>query len=539
MHAFKKSKGLLLLIPFLMLMSCKPIVSSEQITTSDEIIDPTPKDYEIDETINNVNGGVYYEIFVRSFADSNGDGHGDLAGIKEKIPYLEDLGVKGLWLTPIHPSPSYHGYDVTDYYGIHSDFGTMRDFEELISVAQDHHIDIIIDLVINHSSSAHPWFLEGRKNFKNNNFDPEDHTNKANWYDFYWDNGEVKTRGFFGDAMPEFMLDNISVRTEIQNMVEFWLEKGVKGFRLDATSHFYNNTTDNVNFLKWFSNEVKSIREDAYIVAEAWINSFDLQKSYYGGVESLFNFSAANVNGYIIDRITSRIGTTIAHYMEKNYNDMYAINEDGLMAMFLTNHDMDRSSQMYLFDFAERQKLAASIYLLTPGVPFMYYGEEIGLKGSRMNNQTDANRRLPMIWQKTNDTMRPALPPHTDYPMSLQVKDGVQELKEAPFSLLNHYKKVISVRNSYPWIKNARLSQVPLNNNALMSIKLTSKGGDEFIHVIHNVHNEAQSVDLSRFIKDYDVIIKHDIYSVEIRAELINGTLDIAPYSTVILERKI
>lgn len=498
-----------------------------------------PSDYEINEAITNEHGGVYYEIFVRSFADSNGDGHGDLKGITNKLPYLEDLGVKGLWLTPIHPSPSYHGYDVTDYYGINPDFGTMADFENLITSARARNIDVIIDLVINHSSNAHPWFIEGRSKFRSNDFTPEDHANKANWYDFYWDNGEVKTRGFFGDAMPEFKLDNPMVRVEIENMVHFWISKGVKGFRLDATSHFYNTANENIAFLKWFSNVVKNRRSDAYIVAEAWINSFDMQKSYYGGVESLFNFAAADVNGYIIDRITSRVGTTIAHYMEQNYKDMYAINPDGLMAMFLSNHDMDRSSQMFLFDYDQRQKLAASIYLLTPGVPFMYYGEEIAIKGTRsIIAQTDANRRLPMIWSKTDDHERTALPPMTDYKMSLQVKDGVKEQLEMPFGLLNHYKKVINVRNHYPWLNKARLKHFQLNNNEVMSIALTAKDGDELIHVIHNVANNEQVIDLGRFMRDYDVVIKHDIYSTEVRATLENKTLTLAPYSSVVLERK-
>ena len=546
MHGFNTKRALFLLIPLLMMASCKPVVSSESSDTltstpsesseSSEITPPT--DYDIDPTITNESGGVYYEIFVRSFADSNGDQKGDLKGIENKIPYLADLGVSGIWLTPINPSPSYHGYDVTDYKDIHQDFGTLSDFDSLIQTANDHHINIILDLVLNHSSNSHPWFLEGKENFRTNNYSKDDPYNKANWYNFMWDNGQVVTDdGTFGSHMPELQLDNIAVREEIESIVKFWMDRGVKGFRLDAASHFYDNATENINFLNWFTGVVKAERADAYIVAEAYITSFNQQKVYYSGVESLFNFSGADVNGYIIDKITSRNGATIAYQIAKNYEDMFAINDSGLMAMFLSNHDMDRSSQMFLFDYEERQKVAASIYLLTPGVPFLYYGEEIALKGSRMTNQTDANRRLPMIWQKTNDTERTGLPPLTDYPMSQQVKDGVKEGLETPFSLLNHYKKVISVRNSYPWIKEARVLNIGLNNNAFTSLKLIEHKGENFIHVIHNLQNVTQTVDLTRFIDD-ELMIKHDLYSVGTRATLENGILTLAPYSSVVLERK-
>lgn len=531
MHGFKSKRTLALLIPLLIMAGCER--PSEDIS-----VDTTPQDYAIDETITNKDGGVYYEIFVRSFADSNRDGKGDLKGITNKLPYLEKLGVKGLWLTPIHPSPTYHGYDVMDYYGINSDFGTMNDFRTLISTAKSHNIDIIIDLVINHSSSAHPWFLEGKENFRTNNFDVNDPTNKANWYDFYWDNGTVKTHTTFGDSMPEFLLDNIAVREEITKIAKFWLDKGVKGFRLDATSHFYPDSANSIAFLKWFSNLVKTHKPESYIVAEAWINSFDIQKTYYNGVESLFNFSGADVSGFIIDKITSRAGMTLAYNLAKVYQDLYTVNENGLMAMFLTNHDMDRSSQMFLRDFLERQKLAASVFILTPGVPFMYYGEEIGIKGTRMTNMTDANRRLPMLWQKENDTERTDLPPLTDYPMQNQIRDGVKEGLEDPWSLLNHYRKVINVRNGYPWFKNARVEEVRLNNNYLASIKVNEHNGNNFVHIVHNVDREPVTVDLTKYIKEYELTIVHDIYTMGVRSTLENGQLTLSPYSTVILERK-
>lgn len=545
-NGWRISKNFWLLIPLLVMVGCDNSPSSSQDSSSEPLSSQDsseqpilpPVDYEIDESVTNKNGGVYYEIFVRSFADSNGDGAGDLNGIRAKLPYLANLGVKGLWLTPINPSPSDHGYDVTNYKDVNPDFGTLADFDLLIDEAKTHNIDIILDLVINHSASSHPWFTEGQKNYRAGGFDPLDETNKANWYNFEGKGSNVTWEASFHSGMPDFNLSNTEVKKEFSSIAKFWLDHGVKGFRLDATSHFFNTHSENIAFLKWFQNEVRSFKDDAYIVGEAWINSFDLQKSYFNGIDSLFNFSGADVNGYIIDRITSRAGSTIAHYLNSNYNALYELNDNAQMGMFLTNHDMDRSSQMFLFDFDERQRLAASIYLLTPGVPFMYYGEEIALKGSRGNNATDANRRLPMIWQKTNDTMRPNTLDLMDYPIQNQVKDGVAENLANPFSLLNHYRKVISVRNEYPWMDHARLINVPLNNNALASLKLTSKDGENFVHVIHNVVSDEQEVDLGRFIKDYEVKIVHDIYSTQTRATLEDGILKLAPYSSVILERK-
>ncbi|OQC10616.1 MAG: Alpha-amylase precursor [Tenericutes bacterium ADurb.Bin087] len=534
MKAKQSLRALVLIFPLLFMASCNKL-SSEGVSSEDT---NTPSDYEIDETVTNVNGGVYYQIFVRSFADTNSDGQGDLKGIEQKIPYLKMLGVKGIWLTPIHPSPSYHGYDVTDYKAIHPHFGTLEDFDSMMRVASEHDIDVVLDLVINHSARSHPWFIEGRRRFNTPEYDPNDPYDKGNWYDFYIENGEVKVKiGYFGDHMPELKLDNIAVREEVTSISKFWLDRGVKGFRLDAAGHFFDTDPENIAFLAWFSDMVKSYKQGSYIVAEAW-TGFNAQKYYYAGVESLFNFDGANATGFIIDNIETRSGPPIAYYLDKCFKEAYEINENALMAMFLSNHDMDRSSQMFTRDQLERQKLAASIYILTPGVPFMYYGEEIGLKGSRGGAQTDANRRLPMIWKRSEDAFRTDVPVGTTYDMRNQVKDGVEELLAEPMSLLNHYRKVINVRNSHPWIKNARLSNLQLNNNGVSAVTLKEHGGERELHVIHSLLAEPVTLRLTRFIKDYEVEIIHDIYTTGTRATYVDGLLTLAPYSSVVLRRK-
>jgi glycosidase len=496
-----------------------------------------PQDYEFNSDVTPGASRAYYEIFVRSFADSDDDQIGDFQGLTDKVPYLNELGVGGVWLMPIHPSPTYHGYDVEDYYAINEDFGTLADFEEFVDTAHDANIDVIIDLVINHTSYTHPWFIQGKENFRTNNFSPTDETNKANWYNFYWEGGIVKYEAGFGDWMPDLNLDNSKVREEIANICAYWQDLGVDGFRLDAVKYFYiSEAQKSIDFLSWLTNVVRANDSDAYLVGEVWDDQPTVNL-YYGGMDSLFNFAGAGTTGYIIDNITSVTGSTFAFRIADSQEKILTINENGLMANFLTNHDMDRSSGMFIMDTEARRKLAASAYLLTPGVPFIYYGEEIGLRGTRGSAQTDANRRLPMQWTSGDDPWRTAWPEGTTYDMTKQVKEGAFELLEEPFSLTNHYKKVLNVRNAYPWIKDAIVDDVAVANNALAALKLSSRDGTKNIYVVHNFAAEEMALDLSR-LSDDELKIAYDIFTNQTRASISENNLTLSAYSSVIFEKK-
>ncbi len=540
MTQFKLQKHTLLLVPLLALSACGTSTSlpiSEEPTSEGPT---TPLTYEFDDSIAKMRGGAYYEIFVRSFADSDDDGIGDLRGVADKMSYLDDLGVGGVWLMPIHPSPSYHGYDVDNYKAIRSEYGTLADFEYMIEQAEENDIDVIIDLVLNHSSKNHPWFVEGLNNFKNGNYNPSDNNNKANWYNFKWQDSKVIYEAGFGDWMPDLNLDNPAVRAELASIAEFWLDLGVTGFRLDATSWLYRgNNSKSIQFLSWFKETVEAINPNAYIVGEAW-EAESVVTDFYGGLDSFFNFAGANSGGYVIDLITSNIGSSLGNRIASTYTRTYEMNEDALVASFLTNHDMDRSSQMFIMNIAERQKLAASIYLLTPGVPFMYYGEEIGIKGTRLSAQTDANRRLPMIWQRGSDPWRTNVPPGTDYNMADQVRDGAFDLLEEPFSLVNHYKKVLNVRAHYPFLRTARVAQVTIPNNLLVALKYTSKDGlDKPIYVMHNVSGQAQEFSLTRLSDETDNLeIGQEIYTGLERVIRVDNTITLGAYSSVVIEER-
>ncbi len=261
------------------------------------------------------NDTVYYEIFVRSFADSNADGKGDFNGITAKLDYLNDgnpqtttdLGVTGLWLMPIHPSPSYHGYDVTDYYAVNPDYGTLDDFKRLLNEAHKRGIRVSIDFVINHTSIEHPWFVASK--------DPT--SNKRDWYvwadspgDYLGPWGQKVWHpalgggyyyGIFWDGMPDLNHNNPQVVEEVKKIAKFWLELGVDGFRVDGARHLIEDgeaqadTAQTHAWYKQFRPFYKAINPQAMVVAEVWTSSFSVVKYTKGDETDLaFNFDLAS-----------------------------------------------------------------------------------------------------------------------------------------------------------------------------------------------------------------------------------------------------
>lgn len=452
------------------------------------------------QNVENVRGNTYYEIFVRSFADSNNDGIGDLNGITAKLDYLAELGIGGIWLTPIHPSPSYHGYDVDDYFGVSKDLGTIADFENLVKKADEKNIDIIIDLVLNHSSKDNPWFVEGFNNYKSGNFDVNDNTNKANWYNFSGTGSSSTYEANFGSWMPEFDLANPVVIEKFNEVASFWLEKGVKGFRLDAmTYYFYADIDRSVDYLNTFVTHVKSVKPDAYIVGEAWTSRTEYNKFYNAKIDSTFNFaSAENKNSaHFVTNINASEGARMANYINIMFDEAKSIYDKSLVASFLSNHDMDRPITTFTGpNPKDRAKLAASLYLFLPGVPFIYYGEEIGMLGIRSKAETDANRRLPMIFSSENDTYQTSNHPGHDFDMNRQVTLGANDLLSDPNSLTNHYKNVLAIKNKYPWIKDASIDNIDLGSKVLAGFKIFDDNNS--LYLIHNF--DTDSVELERSI---------------------------------------
>lgn len=476
-------------------------------------------------------GNVYYEIFVASFYDSDGNGVGDLKGVEQKLDYLDDLGISGIWLMPIMPSPSYHKYDVTDYMSIDPAYGTMDDFESLVQSAKEKDIDIIIDLVLNHSSSQHPWFIEAKRNVREGTCGKEDSycdhyvfsdEKLANYYPVL--GSDQYYEGVFWSEMPDLNLDSEVLRTRIEEIVDFWMAKGIKGFRLDAIMHYYGgNTAKNVEFLTWFNELVRSKREDAYIVGEAWTSSETVAKYYESGI-SCFDFSLSQADGKIVSTIRSGKGNNLATIVSYYQDKIKSYDSNAMNSVFISNHDQGRSAA-YFFNSIEQTKLIANVYLLLPGTPFIYYGEEIGMLGSGK----DENKRLGYVWNSENTTGKCNDPSGADYTKKL--KGGLAQQQKDKDSLYSHYKKVISIRNQHSSYVDGTHTYVDSGNDAVYMI--ASENDEESILTIHNFSSETVTVECPVEYTN----ITGEILLTKGNTKLSNNTLEIPAMSTVIMEK--
>lgn len=504
-----------------------------------------------EEVISNANGGVYYEIFVRAFSDSNGDKIGDLNGITARLPYLEDLGVSDLWLMPIHPSPSYHGYDVIDYYDVHPDYGTIEDFENLVSEAQKHNIKIIIDYVMNHCSTAHPFFIaSARQKVEGLQEGEKDYRNYFNWkygerprgYEPYGDtfwNYEAN----FWSGMPDFNLDEPEVRDYLFNGAKFWLDKGVNGFRLDAVKYCYrhpdmkndymDDATKNIAFLSAFNDFVKAENPEAFIVGEDWDTEAHMLNYYQSGIDAFFAFQGSTGTGEIARCVMNGYGTNLANYITNLYTKIKERNEGGYVSLFLSNHDQNRiggTHQVGSKIGLNIAKAMASAYLLSPGHPFIYYGEEINLRGSG----SDPNRRLPMLWGNDYRQAEPYPNDLADYSVSHQVRLGAYDALKDPWSLTSHYRNVLRMRNKYQVFSEGIPAVMALEDSHLMGLSFTHPDFERFpnpIHVIHNFYDLPIEVTTT-----YHILEEIRANDTPIIKKNATGTIEIAPYSTLILQ---
>lgn len=409
---------------------------------------------------------VFYEIFVRSFADSTtgplaNDGIGDLEGLIERLDYLNDgdpattsdLGITGIWLMPISPSPSYHGYDVTDYYGINPQYGTMEDFRRFLAEAQRRGIRVVVDLVLNHSSSDHPWFqraLRGDAKYRDwYLFVPPDQVPRTRgpWDQQVWQKmNEQFYYGIFWSGMPDLNYRNPAVTAEAYRIAEFWLKDvGVDGFRLDAVRHLIedgdlmNDTPETIAWLQDFQSHVKRVAPGALTIGEIWTVTETVSEYIRAeAVDLAFEFELAKG---ILDAAQSGDRAKLAYALD-NVVASYPANR---FATMVTNHDQDRIASV-LDEDPERLRLAAGLLLTLPGVPFLYYGEEIGQIGEK----PDEMIRNPMPWTAgPNGGFTAAAQPWRRLQPGHERRNvAVQEAD--PDSLLNYYRRLIRLRQSEP-----------------------------------------------------------------------------------------
>ena len=491
------------------------------------------------------NNRVYYEIFVGAFSDSNNDGIGDLKGVINRLDYLNDgdpssgksLGIQGIWLMPIMRSPSYHKYDVRDYKSIDPVYGTLEDFEKLTIEANKRGIDVIIDLVINHTSIYHEWFINAKKAVSEG-----DVNNK--YYDYYTlvkkderEGGKIYYsfvddyyyEGNFSNQMPELNMDNPLVREEIKEIIKFWFDKGVAGFRLDATKYvFLNDRKKNIEFWNWFMEEVKKIKPDAYVVGETW--SSDIEIAPYYEPFSNFDFGMSQSQGAIAS--TARGFDSVNNYVKylNNYRNLISkVNQEAILTPFISNHDNNRAAGFLPVD-EYYMHMAASLYIWTYGTPFMYYGEEIGLLGSRGSENTDANRRLKMLWGDNDKVENPI---GTTFPESRQTNGTVRSQLRDKESLLNHYKKIIMLRNANPEIAKGKYTPIIFNGYTYFGGFISSYL-DSYVGVLHNTGEVELTVDLSLYTNKNFKEIRG--FAGKGSAELNDQFLRISPKTSVIIK---
>ena len=496
----KKTISLLLCLLMLvsLLAGCGSAGKSGEYVLRDEKLQ---SDYVVDD-----NARVFYEIFVGSFSDSDGDGVGDLRGIINRMDYLNDgdpnsgksLGIEGIWLTPIFQSPSYHIYDVTDYYTVDPKFGTTEDLQELINLCHERNVKLILDLPINHTGSLNKWFSDfiiahrqGQTGTDAYDFyswhGPDDQGLAGHRYapitgtkDYYECN--------FDTSMPELNFDSEAVREALLDVARYYIDRGIDGFRFDAAKYIYfGDNRASADFWVWYLEELRKLKPDLYTVAEVW-DSDGVTDVYYPAT-NCFDFSTSQAEGLIASAARAGDVGSYTGYVESYLNRVRALNPEAMIVPFIANHDTDRAAG-FLSVASGQMKIAANLYLLGPGSPFIYYGEEIGMRGSRGGANTDANRRLAMVW---NDGDTVSDPEGSTY--KSQVEQGVAEQLADKDSLYTYYKELLMIRHANPEIARGAYRSCEIPGTKLGGFYATWKGST--VLVLHNTTLSAATVDLS------------------------------------------
>jgi alpha-amylase len=423
-------------------------------------------------------GGTCYEVFVRSFQDSDGDGVGDLNGLTSRLDYINDgnaasqrdLGASCIWLMPISPSPSYHGYDVTDYYGVDREYGTAADFRRLVAEAHRRGISVIVDMVLNHSSSRHPWFRHASLHRDSPwrdwyVWEPAHPGVKNPWGGDNWHraaNGEWYY-GFFWGGMPDLNWRNPAVLEEMKRVATWWLDSmGVDGFRLDAIKFLVegekgrrpHHMPETHAALREWAAHVRRVKPGAFTVGEVWDPVDSLLPYYPDQLDSYFTFDLA-------DSILAAVRRGSAGGLLAPVLRLQRELPAGRWSPFLRNHDQRRTMTELGGDVAGA-RLAAAMLLTMPGIPFLYYGEELGMAADK----PDERIRTPMHWTRGRHAgFSTALPWEPLQPDSLTANVEVQEADTA--SLLALHRRLVHLRAAHPALAGGRLVPVRTSSDAV------------------------------------------------------------------------
>jgi alpha-amylase len=440
-------------------------------------------------------GAVCYEVFVRSFFDSDGDGIGDLRGLTQKLDYINaggagtrhDLGARCIWLMPVVASPSYHGYDATDYYRVNPQYGSNDDFKRLIAAAHRRGIKVFIDLVLNHVSNEHPMFKDALLNPSSPfrdwfRWSPTLPNVKGPWGQQVWHRSPARDEYYYGvfwEGMPDLNYTTPAVRSEAKKIARFWLrEMGVDGFRLDAVPYLVEegdqlaNTRATHSLLHEFADYVREIAPGAFTVGEVWDSVGAVLPYYPDQLDSYFAFELSDA---LIDAV--RNGS--ASKLLGGYMRLQTALPADRWSPFLKNHDQTRTLTALGGD-VERAKMAATLLLTLPGLPFVYYGEEIGMTGDK----PDPRLRTPMHWRPGPaagfTSGRPWEPLQPD-----SLTANVEAQDRDPRSLLNLYRTLIHLRAANSALAVGTLVPLTTANEAVTAY--LRRDGDHAVLVVANL----------------------------------------------------
>ncbi|WHZ20759.1 MAG: Alpha-amylase [Rhodanobacteraceae bacterium] len=482
--------------------------------------------------------GVWYEIFVRSWYDTNGDGIGDLNGVTAKLDYLQKLGISGIWLMPINPSPSYHGYDVTNYEAVNPQYGTLADFRRLVQEAHKRGIRVIIDMVANHTSDENPWFVSA--------LDPK--SPYRDWYTWAGKTTDVDTPNsfdgqawhqakdgqyylsIFDAAMPDLNYDNPAVRKKMIGIGQFWLKQGADGFRLDAARHLYVKLPSDVgnpasiakNIAWWneYRQGLDKVNPHAYLVGEVTRDEAADLAPYLKPLDAAFNFPVAK---RLIEVVKAERNLDLARTLAATYATYDAVSPgaDRKDAPFLSNHDQERVMSQLGGD-PEHMRVAAALLMTLPGEPYIYYGEELGMRGEK----PDPDLRTPMRWERALDargetTWHPTSPANGG-PISVAAQQA------DPNSLLNWYRMLIHWRIEIPALRDGSFAVYPQANDQLVAWQRTD--GSASVLVVHNLSGTAQVMPLPA--DRFHTLLKHSRAGTTVEG----GSVHLPPYGSAILQ---
>ncbi len=483
-----------------------------------------------------VASGVYYEIFVRSFADSNGDGVGDLNGITAKLDYLKWLGVSGLWLTPIYPAASYHGYDVTNYFAVNPQLGTMADLRRLVREAHARGMKVLIDMVLNHTSNLNPWFEQA--------LDPA--SPYHNWYTWAGKGADLGAQssvgipawhrrdgryylGDFTGEMPDLNYDDPAVRREMIKVGRFWLAQGVDGFRLDATTQIYIDfrsdigsqraVSKNIAWWQQYHDGLCMTDPSVFLLGEVPALTEAQAAPYYAALDSVFDFPLAKL---LVATAASETSPNLGDYVAAAWRSFRRHARGPMVdSPFIGNHDRNRVLDQ-LHGNMRHMRMAAAMLLTLPGDPFVYYGEEIGMHGVK----PDPSIREPMRWDRNpHQAGETWWEPAAD---NASPNLSVAAERADPQSLLYFYRRLIHWRSELPALRDGAIAPYPADGGAISAY--TRAGHGQRLLVIHNLSGTTRSIRMSD--SRFHSLLRRTLPGVR----LVGRDLKLPGYSTAILQ---